>query len=74
MFDISCLLINNETSIGGLVVKLAVAISQMSASPGFDSRPMHLPKDYSSSRSSFGLSLVSEPYIAASPRSISTEM
>jgi hypothetical protein len=31
--------------IGGLVVKLAVAMrdsrSQMSASPGFDSRPMH---------------------------------
>ena len=34
-----------SSSIGGLVVKLAVAIrdqrSQMSASPGFDSRPMH---------------------------------
>ena len=34
---------NNFTSIGGLVVKLAVAIHlrTVSASPGFDSRPMH---------------------------------
>jgi hypothetical protein len=37
----------HHNSIGGLVVKLAVAISkdlriqEMSASPGFDSRPMH---------------------------------
>jgi hypothetical protein len=31
---------NHRISIGGLVVKLAVAIT-VSASPGFDSRPMH---------------------------------
>ena len=35
--------ISSITSIGGLVVKLAVAIHhrRVSASPGFDSRPMH---------------------------------
>jgi hypothetical protein len=34
----------HDSSIGGLVVKLAVAIlyRTVSASPGFDSRPMHL--------------------------------
>ena len=40
-------MLTHHTSIGGLVVKLAVAISKIpgskndSASPGFDSRPMH---------------------------------